>query len=107
MKITIHIPDDLLESVMEQSGSKTIRGAVVMAMESYTRRSRQRKVIPLLGKFKNFMSQKELRESRDARDRRHDSRRRRLGKARSILGTFKNLMTVEELRELRYRGKPP
>ena len=60
MKITIHIPDDLLESVMEQSGSKTIRGAVVMAMESYTRRSRRAQGNPVLGKFKNFMSQKEL-----------------------------------------------
>jgi hypothetical protein len=101
MKTTINIPNALLKSVMKRSGSKTIRGAVIAAMECYDRRGRQREVIPLLGTFKNLISQKELRESRQSRDRRLDERRRSLGKARAILGSFTNLMTLEEL-----RGRP-
>jgi hypothetical protein len=78
MKTTIDIPDELLKFVKQHTGSKTIRGAVVSALESYRQRARQQEIIPLLGTFKNFMTQKELREMRQERDKRHDHRRQQL-----------------------------
>jgi hypothetical protein len=78
MKTTIDIPDDLLKSAKDHSGSKTIRGAVLAALEWYDQRARQREAIKILGTFKDFMTQQELREMRGARDRRHDARRQQL-----------------------------
>lgn len=40
MKTTIDIPDDLLTGVMEFTGAKTKRDAVVQALEKYHRRER-------------------------------------------------------------------
>jgi hypothetical protein len=78
MKTTVDIPTELLQFVKKHTGSKTIRGAVVAALESYKQRARQQELIPLLGTFKNFMTQAELREMREARDKRHDNRRQQL-----------------------------
>src|SRR5882757_6085468 len=78
MKTTINIPEQLLKDVMELSGSKTISGAVQTAMESYHHRERQRQVIAHLGTLKGFMTQQDLREGREERDKRHDDRRQQL-----------------------------
>jgi putative antitoxin of VapBC-like toxin-antitoxin system len=78
MKTTIDIPDELLKFVKKHTGSKTIRGAVVAALESYKDRARQQEVIPLLGTLKNFMTQRELQDMREERDKRHDDRRQQL-----------------------------
>lgn len=78
MKTTVDIPDKLLKSVMEKSGSKTIRGAVVTAMESFDQRGRQREAIRILGTFKDFMTQADLRRMRETREKRHDRRRQQL-----------------------------
>jgi hypothetical protein len=78
MKTTVDIPDKLLKSVMKQSGCETIRGAVVTAMEWYNHRATQREAIGLLGTLKGFMSQEDLREMREARDKRHDHRGQQL-----------------------------
>jgi hypothetical protein len=78
MKTTVDIPDKLLKSAMQQSGSKTIRGAVLAALEWYNHRARQREVIKMLGTFKDFMTQDELREMRQSREQRHDDRRQQL-----------------------------
>jgi hypothetical protein len=75
MKTTVDIPDDLLKDVMEHTGSKTIRGAVLAALEWYNHRGRQREAIKILGTFKDFMSRAELQEMRESRDQRHDARR--------------------------------
>ncbi|MEJ6648794.1 MAG: type II toxin-antitoxin system VapB family antitoxin [Akkermansiaceae bacterium] len=40
MKTTIDIPDDLLTGLMEYTGAKTKRDAVVQALEKYHRRER-------------------------------------------------------------------
>jgi hypothetical protein len=78
MKTTVDIPDKLLKSVMEKSGSKTIRAAVVTALEAYEQRAKQREVIRHLGTLKDFMSQEDLRQMREERDKRHDHRRQQL-----------------------------
>jgi len=78
MKTTVDIPDDLLKSVMKATGSSTIRGAVVAALEAYHQRTRQRELIPLLGTLKNFMTPQELAEMRETREKRHDHRRQQL-----------------------------
>jgi hypothetical protein len=63
---------------MEQSGSKTIRAAVVAALEGYSQRAKQRQVIRRLGTLNDFMSQEDLREMREGSDKRHDHRRQQL-----------------------------
>jgi Arc/MetJ family transcription regulator len=78
VKTTVDIPDELLKSVMKATGSRTIRGAVVAALEAYHQRARQRELIPLLGTLKNFMTPQELREMRESREKRHDHRRQQL-----------------------------
>lgn len=78
MKTTVDIPDDLLQEAMRLSDAKTIRAAVIAALEWYNRRQRQREVVKYLGTFKNFMTQRELREMRGAREQRHDDRRQQL-----------------------------
>jgi Arc/MetJ family transcription regulator len=78
MKTTIDIPEDILKETMEFTGSKTIRGAVVAALEWYNRREKQRELVKHLGTFKNFMTQRELQEMRGTREKRHDHRRQQL-----------------------------
>jgi Arc/MetJ family transcription regulator len=74
MKTTIDIPDAMLKEAMRNANTSTKRDAVLAAIEEYNRRRRAQKVIATFGTFKNMMSQKELREMRSARDRRHDAR---------------------------------
>jgi hypothetical protein len=78
MKTTVDIPDKVLKAAMQQSGSKTIRGAVLAALEWYNHRARQREAIKVLGTFKHLMTQDELREMRQSREQRHDHRRQQL-----------------------------
>jgi hypothetical protein len=79
MKTTVNIPEKLLKSVMKRSGSKTIREAVVLALEAYERRDKLREITKLFGTFKDFMTPEDLREMRGMRDKRHDLRRQQLG----------------------------
>jgi Arc/MetJ family transcription regulator len=78
MKTTIDIPDDLLKSMMKRTGSKTIRGAMIAAIESYLHREGQRDLVKHLGTFKDFMTIEELQAMREERDKRHDDRRQQL-----------------------------
>jgi Bacterial antitoxin of type II TA system, VapB len=78
MKTTINIPKKLLKSVMKRSGSKTIREAIVKALEAFERRDKLREITKHFGTFKDFMTQEDLRQMRGIRDKRHDLRRRQL-----------------------------
>jgi Arc/MetJ family transcription regulator len=60
MKTTINIPDDELRQVMEHTGSKTKRDAVVIAIRDYNRRQRLKRLTEVLGTFENFMTQGDL-----------------------------------------------
>ena len=74
MKTTIDIPEELLSEAMANLKASTKREAVVAALEEFNRRRRAEKVIAMFGTFKNFMTQKELRQMREERGRRHDRR---------------------------------
>jgi len=65
MKTTIDIPDQMLKEVMRSSKASTKREAVLLAIEEYNRRNRQREMIKYLGTFKSIMSPKELRRIRE------------------------------------------
>lgn len=64
MKTTIDIPDKMLSEAMKNSKAHTKRDAVLAAIDEYNRRRRMAKLIKHLGTFKNFMTQKELRQMR-------------------------------------------
>lgn len=49
MKTTIDIPDKLMEDVMEYTGSKTKRAAVVKAIEEYNRQKLLEEVVAAFG----------------------------------------------------------
>lgn len=65
MKTTVDIPDDLLEQCMKYSGSKTIRGAVVGALEWYNNRERQRSLLRHVGTLPNLMTTDQLSQLRE------------------------------------------
>jgi len=65
MKTTIDIPDDELMEVLKYTGAKTKRDAVVFAIKDFNRRQRLSKVAEILGTFKEFMTQDDLKEIRE------------------------------------------
>jgi hypothetical protein len=78
MKTTIDIPEDMLKEAMENSKATTKRDAVLAALLDYNQRCRQRELIKYLGTFKDFMTQEDLQQSREEREKRHDDRRHQL-----------------------------
>ena len=75
MKTTVDIPDDVMREAMRHAKTDTKRDAVLAAMEDYNRRHRQASMIKHLGTVDDFMTLEELSESRQARMKRHGSRR--------------------------------
>ncbi|MEK6679112.1 MAG: type II toxin-antitoxin system VapB family antitoxin [Nitrospirota bacterium] len=65
MKTTIDIPDDDLKEAIKYTGAKTKREAVVYALKDFNRRRRLAKLAKMLGTFKDFMTQDELKTMRE------------------------------------------
>jgi Arc/MetJ family transcription regulator len=67
MKTTIDIPESALKEAMKHTGAKTRRDAIVTAVERFNRLKRLEAMnARVRGKFKDFMTQKELRAMREA-----------------------------------------
>lgn len=73
MKTTIDIPDEDLKEAIKYTGAKTKRDAVVYALKDFNRRRRLAKLAKMLGTFKDFMSQEELKTMRE--DKKWEKRR--------------------------------
>jgi len=67
MKTTIDIPDRELKEAMKYTRAKTKRDAVVHALEDFNRRRRLAKLSKMLGTFKDFMTQDDLKMMRENR----------------------------------------
>ncbi len=65
MKTTIDIPDEDLKEAIKHTGAKTKRDAVVYALKDFNRRYRLAKLAKILGTFKDFMTQDELKIMRE------------------------------------------
>lgn len=65
MKTTIDIPDEDLKEAIKYTGAKTKRDAVVYALKDFNRRRRLAKLSKILGTFKDFMTQEELKIMRE------------------------------------------
>jgi Arc/MetJ family transcription regulator len=67
MKTTIDIPENTMEEAMKFTGAKTKRDAVVTAVEHFNRLKRLEKLnARVRGKFRDFMTQSELKAMRAA-----------------------------------------
>lgn len=73
MKTTIDIPDEDLKEAIKYTGAKTKRDAVVYALKDFNRRRRLAKLAKMLGTFKDFMTQEELKTMRE--DKKWEKRR--------------------------------
>ncbi len=65
MKTTIDIPDKELHEVIKHTKAKTKRAAVVYALKDFNRRQRLAELTKMLGTFKDFMTQKDLKTMRE------------------------------------------
>lgn len=65
MKTTVDIPDKMLKEMMRNARTETKREAILMAIEDFNRKYRQRELIKYLGTFKNFMTREELMKMRE------------------------------------------
>ncbi len=66
MKITIDIPQKILEEAVKYTGAKTKKEAVLTALEKYNKLQRLAALNERLhGKFKNFMTQGDLKIMRE------------------------------------------
>lgn len=65
MKTTIDIPDSELREVMQNTGAKTKREAVLAAIVELNRRHRAKRVLARFGTLENFMTQDDLRRMRE------------------------------------------
>jgi Arc/MetJ family transcription regulator len=67
MKTTIDIPDETMEEALKFTGAKTKREAVVTALERFNRLKRlERLNARVRGRFRDFMTQADLRAMRAA-----------------------------------------
>jgi len=64
MKTTIDIPDEAMKQLLEHTGARTKREAVVQAIESFNKRCRMARLTEILGTFDQFMTQEDLRRMR-------------------------------------------
>jgi Arc/MetJ family transcription regulator len=65
MKTTIDIPEDELKEAIKYTGAKTKRDAVVRAIKDFNRRHRLAELARMLGTFKDFMTQEDLKTMRE------------------------------------------
>jgi len=65
MKTTIDIPEDELKEAVRYTGAKTKRDAVVRALKDFNRRHRLAELAKMLGTFKDFMTQEDLKTMRE------------------------------------------
>jgi Arc/MetJ family transcription regulator len=67
MKTTIDIPEGMMDEVMQFTGAKTKRAAVVTALEHFNRLKRLAKLnARVRGQFRDFMTQDDLKAMRAA-----------------------------------------
>ena len=68
MRTTIDIDDELLKEVMEKSGAKSKKNAIVTAMKDYLRLKRREELKNLIGNCDKFnLDLKDLRKMRNER----------------------------------------
>ncbi|MDP3259125.1 MAG: type II toxin-antitoxin system VapB family antitoxin [Thermodesulfovibrionales bacterium] len=67
MKTTIDIPDNELKEAIKYTGAKTKRDAVVYALRDFNRKRRLAELSKMLGTFKDFMTQDDLKAMRKDR----------------------------------------
>ncbi len=67
MKTTIDIPDRELKEAIKYTRAKTKRDAVVQALKDFNRRRRLSELARMLGTFKDFMTQEDLKAMREDR----------------------------------------
>lgn len=67
MKTTIDIPDEELLEAIKNTGAKTKREAIVHALRDFNRRRRLAELAKMLGTFKDFMGQGDLKKMREER----------------------------------------
>ncbi|MFO1491658.1 MAG: type II toxin-antitoxin system VapB family antitoxin [Kiritimatiellia bacterium] len=65
MKTTIDIPDQALRDVLRNSGAKTKREAVLMAIDEFNRNRRLAGFLRRAGRSKTFMALDELKTLRE------------------------------------------
>lgn len=65
MKTTINIPDNELKEAIKYTGAKTKRDAVVYALKDFNKRRRLAELSKMLGTFKDFMTQDDLKIMRE------------------------------------------
>jgi len=65
MKTTIDIPENELKEVIKHTGAKTKREAVMFALKDFNRRRRLAELSMMLGTFKDFMTQEDLKAMRE------------------------------------------
>jgi Arc/MetJ family transcription regulator len=67
MKTTIDIPEKELQEAIRHVGAKTKKDAIVHALKDFNRRHRLAELAKMLGTFKDFMSQEDLKVMREDR----------------------------------------
>ena len=68
MRTTIDINNELLKEVMEKSGAKSKKNAIVTAMKDYLRLKRREELKNLIGNYDKFnLDLKDLRKMRNER----------------------------------------
>jgi Arc/MetJ family transcription regulator len=68
MRTTIDIDSDLLKEVMEKSGAKSKKGAIITALKDYLRLKRREELKNLIGNYDTFnLDLKDLRKMRNER----------------------------------------
>lgn len=65
MKTTIDIPEEKLKEAIKYTGDKTKRNAVVLTLKDFNRRRRLSELARVLGTFKDFMTQEDLKKMRE------------------------------------------
>lgn len=65
MKTTIDIPQEELKEAIKYTGAKTKRDAVVFAIKDFNKRKRLAELARMLGTFKDFMTQDDLKNMRE------------------------------------------
>jgi len=65
MKTTIDIPQEELKEAIKYTGAKTKRDAVVFAIKDFNKRKKLAELAMMLGTFKDFMTQDDLKNMRE------------------------------------------
>ncbi len=65
MKTTIDIPQEELKEAIKYTRAKTKRDAVVFAIKDFNKRKKLAELAMMLGTFKDFMTQDDLKNMRE------------------------------------------